>query len=337
MSTDSEIEVLKPTPELNPREQIMREIAERSNADADRNASETVDGMEPAAAEPKAAEHQDAEPASVVAEESSEPVAAVEAAPVAPAFDPEQEYDLTINGKPVKVKGSQIVERGKQALQKEIAADSKLEIASRLLNEAKAMHQAQLPQQGVPQMQNQAAGLSDDQLAEIIQFGTKEQAAQAITEIRRNGIAAEQQQQRMIQQIPGYIRDQRSFDKAAEFVQAEYGDLFADPYLKQLFLMKEDAMRKTGGDDGSGDKRPYMELYKEIGDDLRAHFNKQKPTPSATPNVPATREQKVAAKAAAPAAPKLASARIEAGAPDKPPTREEIIQRMQVARGQRVA
>jgi hypothetical protein len=48
-------------------------------------------------------------------------------------------------------------------------------------------------------------------------------------------------------------------------------------------------------------------------------------------------EQKVAAKAAAPAAPKLASARMEGKGEAKAPTREEIIAKMQAARGQRAA
>jgi hypothetical protein len=173
--------------------------------------------------------------------------------------------------------------------------------------------------------------LSDEQLAEIIQYGTKEQAAQAIAELRKAGQSSETAQLAMAKQLPQVVSDQLAFHEAAKFVQNEYGDLLTDPYLKQLFFMKENELRQTG------DRRPYVDLYKDIGENLRTHFNKPKTTPAAQQSTQKTLEQKVAAKAAAPAAPKLASARMEGKGEAKAPTREEIIAKMQLARGQRAA
>lgn len=319
---------LPPTPELNPRNQILAEIAARSNADSDQDAQETVDSMDEdgniTAASPEETVISTEE---TVEETTEEPVIDPVTTKVAPAsqFDPDQEYDLVVNGRPMKVKGSQIIERGKMALQKESAADQKLELASRLLQEVQA--KVTPPAQAV----EEPASLSDEQLAEIIQYGTKEQAAQAIAQLRKAGQSSENAQLMMAKQLPQVVSDQLAFHEAAKFVQSEYGDLLTDPYLKQLFFLKENELR------GTGDRRPYVELYKEIGEGLRTHFNKPKTTHAAQQPAPKTLEQKVAAKAAAPAAPKLASARMEGKGEAKAPTREEIIAQMQKARGQRAA
>ncbi len=330
----NELISVAPTPDLNPRNQILREIAERSNTDADKNASETTDVIDDDGnivdAAPIEQEEQPVEE-STVNESQDEQPAAVEAeasapAPVQSQFSPDQEYELIVNGRPMKVKGSQIIERGRMALQKESAADQKLELASRLLQEV----QQKIAPQPAPAVEEQST-LSDEQLAEIIQYGTKEQAAAAIAELRRAGRSSEDAQQMMAKQLPHVVSDQLAFHEAARFVQSEYGDLLTDPYLKQLFFMRENELRQTG------DRRTYIDLYKHIGDDLRAHFNRPKTTPSASQPAPKTMEQKVAAKAAAPAAPKLASARMEGKGEVKAPTREEIIAKTQIARGQRAA
>ena len=330
----NDLVLLAPTPELNPRNQILKEIAERSNADANTDAAETTSQINDEGESVEAEPTEEAEPVEAAAEETTEPVETIEPVPES-EFDPNKDYDLTVNGKPIRVKGSQIIERGRMALQKETAADQKLELASSLLQEVQAKLAAQ-PAQAVVQQQPQVS-VSDEQLAEIIQFGTKEQAALAIAELRRGGKETETAQQLMARQIPQVINDQLSFHEAAKFVQTEYGDLIADPYLKQLFFMKENSLRETGGVDGRGDKRPYKELYAEIGNDLRTHFNRPKAPNVSSIQTPKTREEKVAAKAAAPAAPKLASARMEQAGEKKALSREEIIQKMQAARGQRVA
>ena len=318
------------TPELNPRNQILADIAARSNEESDQNAQETTDVMDEdgnitssTKEEPVVEEQEEekSEEPETVDETATHPVVET-----ATQFNPDQDYDIVVNGKPMKVKGSQIIERGKMALQKESAADQKLELASRLLQEVQT-RTTQPPAQAVVV----PPSLTDEQLAEIIQYGTKEQAAQAIAELRKAGQSSETAQIMMAKQLPQVVSDQLAFHEAAKFVQTEYGDLLTDPYLKQLFFMKENELRMTG------DRRSYIELYKTIGEDLRTHFNKPKTTPAAQQPAPKTMEEKVAAKAAAPAAPKLASARMEGKGEAKAPTREEIIAKMQLARGQRAA
>lgn len=313
-------EYLAPTPELNPRLQILREIAERSNLQADSDAAESIPVMDedgnPTEIESAEIETQPEEsaappetPPQTKPAETSAPVE------VADQFDPDKEYDLIVHGRPIKVKGSQIIEQGRVAIQKETAADQKLQKATQILEEARALAQAQ---KTPPPPQ-----LTDEELAQIIQFGTPEQATAAIKLIRGNPQAEQQKFQEVAQSLPKVVSDQIAFHEAATFVQSEYKDLLADPYLKPIFFNRENELREAG------DTRPYKELYKSIGDELRKHFNRPAPTTAKT------MEEKREAKANAPAAPRLASARMESTPEKKPPTREEIILKMQQARGQR--
>jgi hypothetical protein len=335
----SDLVLKAPTPELNPRNRVMAEIAARSNIQADENAKETADTVDDEgnevdpplnAEEPAAAAPEDAPAA------PAEPAAAAPAAPAAPAgVDPEAEYEIEIEGRPTKVKGSQIIDAGRRTLQKETAADYRLQLATEALEQAR--RQAAVP--AGPVAPAEPAPLNDLQLAELVQFGSKEQAAAAIAEIRRrdsSAVTTEGLQQFMSAQLPKLVDRQLEFREATRFVQDEYGDLLGDPYLKQMFFWKEDQMRKAG------DTRGYIDLYKDIGEGLRKHFNRAKapgsspvaPTSNAAPAAP-TRDQRLAAKAAAPAAPKLASARLDGGAGlPKPKTREEIIEGMRRSRGQ---
>ena len=305
-------EYVAPTPNLNPRNQVMKELAEKSNLRADEEATETVEGME---AEEQVEITEPVETETLEASEEPPVIIGPDGTTNTPGFDPNVEYDLIVDGKPMKVRGAQIIERGKQAIQKEIAADYKLELASKLLSEAQAKSQ---PVQEVQKVDE----ISDEQLAEIIQFGTKEQAAAAIKMLRAKPEDT-QKFTHLAQNIPNIVNDQIAFHEATAFVQSEYKDLLEDPYLKQLFFIKENQSREAG------DSRPYKELYKSIGDELRTHFNRQKPGMQ-------TIEEKKEAKRNAPSAPRLASTRMEA-TEKKLPTREEIIQKMQQARGQRPA
>ena len=301
------------TPELNPRNRVLAELAERSNLRADAEANEP---MPPSDDEPVPATEPEAETPIDTEEEPETPVEApiVEAAP---EFNPDQEYELVVDGKPIKVKGSQILERGRASIQKEVAADYKLEVATALLNEAKALH---VSQEAPPA---EAAVLTPEQLAQIVQFGTQEQAAEAIKYIMEKAAAPQKETVALTKQLPQIVNDQLAFKEATDFVQSEYKDLMADPDLRSLFFMKENGMRDAG------DKRPYKEVYKAIGDELRTKFNRQVPATAKT------MEQKLEAKKSTPSVPRLASTRMETPAEKKPPTTQEVIDKMRASRGQR--
>lgn len=327
---------LKSDPKLNPRNQAFAEIAKRANERQDANAAEPmppVDGQAPPQDEPELSVEDAAAQANAASEaadkaEGEPQEAASDPAPKAGppdpnAIDPNKDYDLTVDGKPLKVKGSKIIEAGFRTFQKESAADYRLELATKTLREAQQIASQAKPIQEAIQTPPE---INDLQLAELIQFGTKEQAADALKLLRQQNpatVTKDGLQTYMREQLPHFVQAQMLFQQAAQFAQSEYGDLLNDPYLKPLFLMKEEEFRKAG------DQRPPMELYKSIGEDIRKHFNRPKSTPTVT-----SMEARKEAKAKAPAVPRLASSRLGGEATQKPKTREEIIDGMRKARGQ---
>ena len=325
----------KADPKLNPRNQAFAEIAKEANERSDASAAEPMpprDGESPPIDEAEgnelSLEEGAAQANAAAAEEEKAPV---ETTPAGSAsVDPNADYDVTVDGMKLKVKGQKIIDAGYRTFQKETAADYRLQLATKMLEDAKktvsAVPEAKPPVQDAPQPAQQ---IDPMQLAELIQFGTKEQAAEAIKLLQKKDpstLTQEGLQQFMVQQIPQMVNQQLSFRDAVNFAKSEYGDLLDDPYLKDLFILKEDQMRKAG------DSRPPQELYKEIGNAIRTHFNRPKAAPTTTPK---TMEERKEAKAKAPATPRLASARMDGGeGTPKPKTNAEIIEAMRKARGQ---
>lgn len=336
----------KADPKLNPRNQAFAEISRAANERADADAKEAMpprDGEAPPAVEEE--KEQTPDEAAAEANAAAEVEEKQEAVPVTPpvtadptqqAVDPNADYDVTVDGQKMKVKGQKIIDAGFRTFQKETAADYRLQLATKMLEDARKTvsevpaGQAQPPQGGAAPATSAAPQHIDPlQLAELIQFGTKEQAAEAIKLLQNRDpstVTQEGLQQFMLQKIPQLVNAQISFRDAVNFAKAEYGDLLNDPYLRDLFVMREDQMRKAG------DARAPQELYKDIGENLRKHFNRPKVTPT-KPTV--TMEERKEAKAKAPATPRLASARLEGGeGTSKPKSTADIIAGMQKARGQ---
>ena len=321
-----------PAHETNPRWRAEKEIAAAAAARREAEAAERIPGMEPAPAPVAEVATTEAVPATE-AEVPAEGGGRVEEA--AKAIDPNAEYDLIIDGKPVKVKASQIMETGQRALQKELAADQRLELATRMLEEAKRRAEGQppVPTGAQPTGKTESApttGKSDAELAHLIQYGTQEQAGEAIAEIRRRDsstVTQDSLQEFIVQQLPAAVSSQLAFHQAVTSAKDEYKDIFADPHLTTLFHVQEHQARQAG------DVRSHSDLYKAIGDGIRSHFKLAAPTKA---NGPTIAEKKVA-KAAAPSVPKLASVRIETpGGPPKTPeeVRDGVLAKMKAARGQ---
>lgn len=320
---------------LGDRARVLKDIAERRNAQAVTEGNEDMpatdeDGNETetnaAAPEPEGADLNAGEQDQTPDAGGTEPVAA-QPVPVAPA--PEETREIIVDGQRVQVPLSKIVEMGTRTLQKEVAADVRLNQASQLLAEAKRIAEQSQPPQGAAQPTMDE--LNDDQLAELIQYGTKEQAAQAIKALRSS--APQVKPEDIARYAQQAVAPQMAFEAGKNFAAMEYGDILNDPDLGAIFLNRENALRK------SGDQRSYVELYKAIGDDIRTKFNRPKPGAALPPQAASstagrTMAEKQAAKAQAPSAPRLASARLDGeGSEPRPPTRSEIIDRTRRARG----
>lgn len=338
-------EFVKANPALNPRNQVMAEIAKgvfkqhavdagetAPTVDDEHNVEGAVPAEQPAAAEEPPAEEAPAE----------EPAAAAETPAAEDGVDviePDAEYEVKVDGQPLRVPGHKLIEAGIRTFQKETAADYRLKQATEILQEAERRAQT-MQQRPVEQPQAPAPREpTEADLAAAIQFGTPEQAAQAIALLKSRPTVTEEQVTRLVDsRSRAAARDELQFNEALNFVKAEYGDLLSNDYLKRLFFVEESRYRTPKERGGLGDQRSYKEVYQEIGDSLRKAFNmpKQSTTaqPSHQPSTPGTAAVRVARKAAAPSVPRTAASRLEqAEVASKAKTPTEIIAGIAAARG----
>jgi hypothetical protein len=344
--TPEEEEYRRPNPQDNPRNIALAEVAKTVAAQHAQAAGETAPSIDdegnvtPPPAETPLNEAAAAVPAEEPAGDPSPetPSPASETAPAAPPpIEPEKMYKVKVDGQEVEVPGKAIIDAGFRTFQKETAADFRLKMASELLREAEAKvrgtPQAIPEAPAVPKQQEK----SDAELANALQFGTPEQAAEALSALRgRGAVTPEQVQQFAAQQARIAAKDELLFQDAMNFVKTEYADLLANDYLKRLFFVEENRRRAPKERGGEADPRPYKDLYKSIGDDLRKAFNLSKPgtSPSGSPTPPGTAAARQERKAQAVPVPRTAASRLqEAAAAVKVPTPSEIIAGMAANRG----
>ena len=312
----------------NPRTAVIEEIAKRAVARHDAEAKEAFDTVDedgnitPAKppAEPPPAEPIEAAPVAAPPEAppAPEPAAAPaaeepEKGTVAHALKhgivPDEDYKAEIDGQPITIKGQKLIDAGFRTFQKETAADYRLNLASRMLKDAEDRAKGAPPPSGTPPAAEPPAPkeMSDAEIAKAVQYGTEEQAATAFAALRGQRTATPEQISAFTAEQSRHIaRDELLFHDAVSFVESEYVDLFKHDYLKRLFFAEENRLR------ASGDKRPYKEVYKEIGEGLRKGFNLPKAPPPSTPlpSASGTPAARAAAKAALPPVPKTAAARL---------------------------
>lgn len=333
-------EYRKPNPQDNPRNislnEIARSVAKRHTVDAAETAPEMDDDTREIKPAPEAApaEEAPAEEQVAAAETPAEPAEpAPTPTPDPQAVDPNKLYKVKVDGQEMEVTGKAIIDAGYRTFQKETAADFRLKMASELLKEAEAKARAATPQGAVPsqpaQVVQQVVEQSDAELANELQFGTPERAAEAVAKLRARGVVTPEQVQQFAQQAArNAAKDEIQFQDALNFVQSEYKDLLGNAYLKDLFFLKENQAR------AAGDKRPYKELYKAIGDDLRTAFKLPAAGASGAPTPTGTAAARQALKRETAPVPRTAASRLtEAAEATRVKTPSEIIAGMAAQRG----
>lgn len=264
---------------------------------------------------------------------------AVETPPV--VAPPEEMRTLIVDGKSIQVPVSKIIERGTATFQKETAADARLAEANRILEHAQRIaaqgqpsKDADLPQENVSAI----AKLTPEERVRIIRYGTDEEAAQVQRYMEEQAARPQMKPEDIQREVRQAVGPQMTFEEGRKYVISEYGDLLKDPDLGAIFLNRENAAR------AAKDPRGYIELYKEIGEDMRKKFNRPKlgadgaalPTPKPVAStVPVrTMEEKRELKANAPSLPRLASSRLDGDAnTPRPASRAEMFASMRRARG----
>lgn len=334
------------SPAENPRNAVLARIAKQTfaahEAEVAENAKIPVTDDEgnvvnqPAAApsEPDAPPpEQEEPPASSQAEPSAADAGEQPPQEPAPApkpgeevIDPAKDYTIVVEGQNVVVKGKAIIDAGYRTFQKETAADFRLRTASQLLEEAERRIAAAPAGQPAPaaELEAPAGEPNEAQLAEMLQFGTKEQSAAAVKVLLQRGTEPNRILQLAGDAARAAVRDELEFARGKSLIAREFSDVMAKEPLRRLFFSEEERRRQAG------DKRPYAELYKDIGDSIRKDFNL--PRPTAKPATPPA-ASRVERKAKAPSVPRMAAARIEAAPAEKPKNPSDIIAGMAAARG----
>lgn len=341
--TASEEEYSKPNPQINPRNisinEIASRVAEQHKTDFAETAPVVNDEGQPAEPMEAAPEEAPAEEEAPAQEAAPEPAAAAPAAPEPgrEPIDPVKEYEVTIDGQKIKVPGQKIIDAGFRTYQKETAADYRLQVATELMRKAEEQAKAATLQTGAaqPATTQQASEMSDTELAQAIQYGSPDDAAKAVAEMRKRNTVDPAQ---IVNIVTAQVRSETAFQEGLKFVQTEYADLLASDVIRRMFFLEENRRRAPKEQGGEGDQRPHKELYQAIGEHLRKELNRPKPATGTTqgpPIVASTTASRQERKAAAPSVPRTAAGRLS-GNQEGPKVKStsEIIAAMAARRGQ---
>ena len=307
----------------NPRDAAIAAIAERANqqkeesgdfAEFNEETGEVALKKEPEKAPEKAPETEEAPPEGEDKEEGEK------AEPEPPKAEEEAEKQeelvtLRVDGKEVQVPKSKIVDAGVRTLQKEAAADKRLEEATRLLKAAQEFSQKQQPMQ---------QPLSDQDVAHVIaqalRTGDEAQASAAIQALMQSG------RSQPIPDVRQVVAQEFEATAALDMFKRDFADIVSDPTAMLLASSLED-QRIARVQAGAEPNRPLSEVYKEHGESIRKWRGiGQK-----------SMQEKAELKKALQPAPVAASVRAPAPKPDKPKTTEQIIEDMRKSRHQRIA
>ena len=291
-----------------PRDEFMAEIARQARAERD--------GIDPTAEDNSEVEEENTE-------EVVEPTEEKEEETTAPENDADEKTDyvtLKVEGEERQVERDKVLEAGIRAMQKESAADKRLQEATELLREAKeAQTKTALPDK--PD-EPEEPEYTPEQLAHALQYGDDDEAQEAIKLILEGRKSKEVATQTIDEdQIRNVVRIETEFNNAIDRFKDEYPEIVSDSKLLKLADIREKELRDNG------DNRPFWEVYKEVGDEIREWTGSVKPTDSGLSQRKARKESIQNVEGAnAPTGKKKQ--------PAKPKTYEEVLNDMRKARHQ---
>jgi len=290
----------------------LEEISEKNSEERKQYAE--YHGINPPEEEAPAEEPEEPEEVEAQAEEAEKPEEQEETE----GQPAERMVKIKVDGREQEVPESKILEEGRRAMQKEVAADKRLQEATELLRQAKEQF-GQMAQPSAPKQTRDLSRMDDLELARRIQMGTEDEAAEAVAVMRDRETVSPDNVASMVE---SRVLAKLKFEE----VRNEYSDVLDDHYLQQLAVMEDQRMI------AEGDSRMPHERLPDIAKTLREWRG-----PKSTGKVVVgDLEQRRSAKAAAASIPSAHGKKSAAQSEQKPQTREQIIEEMRKARGQSI-
>lgn len=174
---------------------------------------------------------------------------------------PEDSETIIVDGKEVKVKRDQLIEAGKRTLQKESAADRRLQEASETLRRAQAYERQMM--QGRPSTD----AVDDPELP--------------------SSDAANRSSEQSTPDLRAIVREQlwlSDADKAKDKFQSEFSDIVKDPLAMRLVVQLENERLAEMAAQGIPLTGDPWKAYSEHGNKVREWLGKTKATTAAIPD-----------------------------------------------------
>lgn len=297
-------EVAQPTPELNPRNAMIAEIAARA---AEKRTADVAE-------EDELYGEKGDQGTPFIGDEDAEPEPEQQAAPEPePVVEADPLINVKVNGELRQIRQSELTEvyqKERSATEKFQQAAREREEAARMRAEAEAIARQYAPPQQAP------APLDIRAVAEKLQYGSTDEAAQILNEL----IVSTQQSAR---QATETVLLQRELDQ----YRRQNADLFQDPMLRGALESVDDYLAKQ---DPEWSAKPLPERWNEAATRVRERFGVQTPT-QVKPVAAVVSTDRVERKAAITNVPTASGRRAEPQAP-RTPTTAEVIERERARR-----